>query len=290
MNGLKLLAKGVSHLPLDLRVKAIDKVIEGMSDEQVNELVGENNALGARLINHYLVGSGKQVILNLKDDEWKFLINSSDGKWRPSTNKQYPASSGWEWSYAVPSVQWHIAQSENQYITDQKRAAYDAESEAMGGRPLSEYRDNQVLLRRDHQLRKKDIDRMAGTLHNALGTTTLRRRKLKNGAYQYEVAGEEFDFVNAFSGKTYGEGSERGINNSGAMLIKTLFPELVDLEDVPMAQNEMYKTKRKIYAKKDMSQLGKPFKLNASYIDESTITTEDEVINEANFIDDMFGE
>jgi len=39
-----------------------------------------------------------------------------------------------------------------------------------------------------------------------------------------------------------------------------------------------------------MSQLGKPFKLNASYIDESTITTEDEVINEANFIDDMFGE
>ena len=101
-----------------------------------------------------------------------------------------------------------------------------------------------------------------GGTYNALGETTIRRRKLRKGKYEYQIAGETFDFVQGEKGKggfVYGEHNSRDVSDKGAKIVNTLFPE----HTYTLGSSGGY-----ISSKQSMEDFGTPFRILSRYIGE----------------------
>jgi len=109
-----------------------------------------------------------------------------------------------------------------------------------------------------------DPDFNEGDLYNALGETTIRRRKLRKGKYEYQIAGETFDFIRGEKGKregsdrAYGEQNTRSVSVKGAKIVNTLFPEYTDI--TPLSGGEG------VSSTKTMEDFGTPFRILSKYI------------------------
>jgi hypothetical protein len=221
----------ISKLPLKERKIAVSKLGEKAPDWMLKNLFGEN-WLGAKLMARYVGGSGEDYHLDISKKDWKKLIYVAKhqaakvGGWTPSTNPDFPAEKGWEYVSRVDSGE-------------------------MGSVLVGGYR-----------LKGRGVK--SGDIYNALGETTIRRRKLKKGKYEYQIAGETFDFIRGEKGKggqIYGEYNTRTVSPKGAKIINTLFPEYT-------YASEVYHNKRKanISSKQTMEDFGTPFRILSKYI------------------------
>jgi hypothetical protein len=101
-----------------------------------------------------------------------------------------------------------------------------------------------------------------GDIYNALGETAIRRRPVGRGKYEYQIAGETFDFVEGEKGKggqIYGEYNVRTVSDKGAKIINDLFPEHTYVSRVQGGV---------ISSKQSMEDFGTPFKIKSRYIGE----------------------
>jgi len=103
-------------------------------------------------------------------------------------------------------------------------------------------------------------------IYNALGHTTIRRRPVGRGKYEYQIAGETFDFVEGEKGKggqIYGEYNTRTVSDKGAKIINDLFPEHTYASEV------YYNNQRvNVSSEQSMVDFGTPFRIKSSYIGE----------------------
>ena len=103
-------------------------------------------------------------------------------------------------------------------------------------------------------------------IYNALGHTTIRRRPVGRGKYEYQIAGETFDFVEGEKGKggqIYGEYNVRTVSDKGAKIINDLFPEHTYASEV------YYNNQRvNVSSEQSMVDFGTPFRIKSSYIGE----------------------
>ena len=236
--------KVAQFLPLEQRKKQLNNVMSLLSDEQIAELIQPGlkqpkwvsaqgwgaSVQGARFLAHFLGGEGEPWELDLSDDEWEELINSEPtrysmtkeerelddeglargrdlkGVWKPSTNPKFPHSEGWE------HKQIHV------------QAKYS--------------------LPEDHPRKGLESER-ASSIHDAIGgETSIRRRKLDDGGYEYQIAedfdlttgskeyweeagGERnrFDWYNDASGNIK---STRPLPDNAANMLYQLFPTLME--------------------------------------------------------------
>ena len=107
-----------------------------------------------------------------------------------------------------------------------------------------------------------------GDIYNALGETAIRRRPVGGGKYEYQIAGETFDFVLgerglAKVGGVYGDHNARTVSVKGAKLINDLFPEHT-------YTSEVYNNNQRvnILSKQSMEEFGTPFRILSKYIGE----------------------
>jgi len=115
--------------------------------------------------------------------------------------------------------------------------------------------------------------RIGGEIYNALGETTIRRRKLKKNKYEYQIAGETFDFIRGKKGteggevrgekKIYGDQNTRFVSAKGAEIINTLFPKHTYHAEGLEAGS--YKGGL-ISSEQTMEDFGKPFRILSKYI------------------------
>jgi hypothetical protein len=101
-----------------------------------------------------------------------------------------------------------------------------------------------------------------GDIYNALGETAIRRRPVGRGKYEYQIAGETFDFVQGEKGKggfVYGEHNSRDVSDKGAKIVNTLFPE----HTYTLGSSGGY-----ISSKQSMEDFGTPFRILSRYIGE----------------------
>lgn len=271
MGKLDTLATVASKLPLDARLKLISKTVAAMDDKEIEDLIGEDNAQGAKFMAHYLGGSGEALDVGIKESDWQALIDyAEDGgsiatpiddkrKWKTSKNPNFPASDGWEYMDELNTISTHRK--------DRRR--------------LRELHDAGKLDSRDYTDAMDRYMKIEGRLHNKLGTTTLRRRKLENNTYEYQIAGEKFDFVEGVGGKdamgddgrVYGEKNTRYIKGTGAAIIEKLIPELVRV-------NPSYgDAGATIFSMDTTDKIGKPFDVIGSYIDKRGQKAEDKLID-----------
>ena len=116
-------------------------------------------------------------------------------------------------------------------------------------------------------------------LWDILGSTTIRRKKLKSGDYGYELAGEKFDFVSgedksggdmAYAGGKYFDES-RVVSQQAASILSTLFPEIIS-DELGRAKEDMVwpvnipEGSESIYLE-GLHSVGKQFPLVSRYID-----------------------
>ena len=105
-----------------------------------------------------------------------------------------------------------------------------------------------------------------GDIYNALGETAIRRRPVGRGKYEYQIAGETFDFVEGEKGKggqIYGEYNTRTVSDKGAKIINDLFPEHTYASEV------YYNNQRvNVSSEQSMVDFGTPFRIKSSYIGE----------------------
>ena len=105
-----------------------------------------------------------------------------------------------------------------------------------------------------------------GDIYNALGETAIRRRPVGRGKYEYQIAGETFDFVEGEKGKggqIYGEYNVRTVSDKGAKIINDLFPEHTYASEV------YYNNQRvNVSSEQSMEDFGTPFKIKSRYIGE----------------------
>jgi len=109
-------------------------------------------------------------------------------------------------------------------------------------------------------------------IYNALAETTIRRRKLRKGKYEYQIAGETFDFVRGDGGGggnwdrqvgVYGEDSSRIIPTKGAKIINDLFPEHTQRTTTAYLQRDSLD---RITSLQTMEDFGTPFRILSRYI------------------------
>ena len=111
-----------------------------------------------------------------------------------------------------------------------------------------------------------------GDIYNALGETTIRRRPVGRGKYEYQIAGETFDFIRGDKGwaKKWGRGiygahNARTVSDKGAKLINDLFPEHTYTSEV---YNNNQRVQQEIASKQTMEDFGTPFRILSKYIGE----------------------
>ena len=114
-----------------------------------------------------------------------------------------------------------------------------------------------------------------GDIYNALGETTIRRRPVGRGKYEYQIAGETFDFIRGKKGKgggigrderAYGEYNTRSVSVKGAEIINTLFPKHT-YHDEGGHEGGSYEGGL-ISSEQTMEDFGKPFRILSRYIGE----------------------
>ena len=233
-------AKELKQLPLNERLPAIENMLGGISDDLLSKLVGDRNVHGARMMAHYLGGAGTPMRVKLDDEEWSRLIDLA--------NLKAEESGGWKKS---------------------RNKKYPA-SEGW------EYSDKIVSQMAGMTEMFRDVLTNV-SMHNQIGTTTLRRRRLKDGSYHYKLAGERFDFKRGRSradgqaGNDYGKGKGRSVPFWGQKLMTILLPEL--------AENEAYTIYPAITPKENLNNYGKAFDVVGDFVDERTMNIEDKIIN-----------
>jgi len=221
----------ISKLPLEQRKIAVSKLGEYAPDWVLKNLFGEN-WLGVKLMARYVGGSGEDYHLDISKKDWNKLTNLAKteanrvGGWTPSTNPDFPSEKGWEYVSNVQSARLASRSWDIEYDVSIPIASRD--------------------------------------LYNALGETTIRRRPVGKGKYEYQIADETFDFVQGEKGKggqIYGKYNMRTVSHKGAKIINTLFPEYT-------YASEVYYNKRKanISSEQSMVEFGTPFKVKSRYI------------------------
>ena len=228
-----LTVKQISKLPLEQRKKVVSKLGEYAPDWMLENLFGEN-WLGAKLMARYVGGSGEDYHLDMSEKDWKKLISIAKnqahtvGGWTPSTNRDFPSEKGWEYVSNVQS-------------TRLASRSWDIENDV-------------------------SIPSASRDLYNALGETTIRRRPVGRGKFEYQIAGETFDFVEGEKGKggqIYGEYNTRTVSDKGAKIINDLFPEHTYASEV------YYNNQRvNISSEQSMVEFGTPFRILSRYIGE----------------------
>jgi hypothetical protein len=222
----------ISKLPLEQRKIVVSKLGEKAPEWMLKKLFGEN-WLGAKLMARYIGGSGEDYHLDISKKDWNKLTNLAKtqanrvGGWTPSTNPDFPSEKGWEYVSNVQSTRLASRSWDIEYDVSIPSASRD--------------------------------------LYNALGETTIRRRPVGKGKYEYQIAGETFDFVEGKEGKggqRYGAFSSRTVSPKGAKIINTLFPEYTYASQEFLGD----KSKAEIWSEQNMVEFGTPFKVKSRYI------------------------
>jgi len=217
----------ISKLPLKERKKVVSKLGEKSPDWMLKNLFGED-WLGAKLMARYVGGSGEDYHLDISKKDWNKLTSLAKnqahtvGGWTPSTNPDFPSEKGWEYVSGVQS-------------TRLASRSWDIENDV-------------------------SIPSASRDLYNALGETAIRRRPVGGGKYEYQIAGETFDFVQGEKGKggeIYGQFNARNVSDKGAEIVNTLFPEHTYTSRV----SDGY-----ITSKQTMEDFGTPFRILSRYI------------------------
>ena len=113
-----------------------------------------------------------------------------------------------------------------------------------------------------------------GGIYNALGETTIRRRPVGRGKYEYQIAGETFDFVRGDAGGlrgAYGRASSRIIPTEGAKILNTLFPEHTTTHEFGGGSVRAATARggeAAITSLQTMADFGTPFRILSRYIGE----------------------
>lgn len=117
----------------------------------------------------------------------------------------------------------------------------------------------------------------AKKLYNIIGnTTTLRRRKIDNGKYEYQIA-EDFDFTRGVGGKDYGR-KARNVPPSIAKLIETVFPEYT--KDYSEGRKKAgFPDIGRIATTEKLATKGVPVPIKSSYIHNTNRNTEDNLVD-----------
>lgn len=193
---LSIAVKAAKHLPSELKQAAIGPILDRMSDEVLGSLVHSDNIQGARFTGSFLQGKGKPRELPISDANWEQLLKSPMTRaWRKTHYKN-------NWGYTSLHTEekgWEVKQI----------APFTGSLDKDDEREPPGYYD----------------------LYNVLGQhTTIARRPLKNGGYEYKIA-EDFDF---HKGTRKGEGfaSSRGVNTAAQEMLLELFPDLLYSEGV----------------------------------------------------------
>ena len=252
-NVFNVMEKAADAIGVDF--SKIGEDITGMSIEQISKLplkerkiavskLGEKapdwmlknlfgeNWLGAKLMARYVGGSGEDYHLDISKKDWKELISIA--------KDEADIVGGW-----TPST--------NPNFPAEKGWEY-------------------VRYVQSGLMQKGSDGTNFSHIYNALGETTIRRRKLKKGKYEYQIAGETFDFIRGEKGKgggvgrderIYGEYNTRTVSDKGAKIINDLFPEHT-------YTSEVYNNNQRvnITSKQSMEEFGTPFRIKSRYIGE----------------------
>jgi|TARA_Y100000310_G_scaffold154171_1_gene153747 hypothetical protein len=276
-----------SGLPLSFRKQALNKAMNLLNDEQIGFLLGKEKGAtgtvqGARFLAHFLGGGGEPWKAEISDEEWEDIIEGAPtqysmtkeeveqwkqgedaygtrfkGVWKPSTNPKFPHSEGWEHKQINMSLTGSRKAHEGSWTRERKKE-----------------------------------------LHDILGSeTSIRRRKLDGGGYEYQIA-EDFDLTagrkeyweerleqedldlglpigttlskGAWSGKL---ASTRTMSKSSAEMIKAMFPEFIETTVTPSDSSHYPAAMKKsieenissIYTREALAEAGTPFPIMSSY-------------------------
>ena len=252
-NVFNVMEKAADAIGVDF--SKIGEDITGMSIEQISKLplkerkiavskLGEKapdwmlknlfgeNWLGAKLMARYVGGSGEDYHLDISKKDWKELISIA--------KDEADIVGGW-----TPST--------NPNFPAEKGWEY-------------------VRYVQSGLMQKGSDGTNFSHIYNALGETTIRRRKLKKGKYEYQIAGETFDFIRGDNGEAsirgrdvlgrgiYGAHNARTVSDKGAKLINDLFPE--------HTSSIVYggSGRAEISSKQTMEDFGTPFRILSKYI------------------------
>ena len=195
---LESLSKTSRSLPLEARKKMLPLIMDRLESTGVLKyLVGKELSQASMFMAEFLSGSGKPRNLYISEKDWIEMINShSEGKWTPSTNPKFHSKKGWEWKQIEPR-----------------------------------YVNHEII----NQMQPKNEASISGDLCNVLGSrTTLRRRPLGKGRYEYQIA-EDFDLSHGTSKSgeaKYTSGFERTLPKNVGNLIRSVFPEYIEEKPV----------------------------------------------------------
>ena len=117
----------------------------------------------------------------------------------------------------------------------------------------------------------------AKKLYNIIGnTTTLRRRKIDNGKYEYQIA-EDFDFTRGVGGEDFGR-KARNVPPSIAKLIETVFPEYT--KDYSEGRKKAgFPDIGRIATTEKLATKGVPVPIKSSYIHSTNRNMEDNLVD-----------
>jgi len=223
-----LTVEQISKLPLEQRKKVVSKLGEYAPDWMLKNLFGEN-WLGAKLMARYVGGSGEDYHLDMSESSWKELISIAKAE-AYGAGKSIVTDGRW-----TPSTNPDFPSEEGwEYVSGV----------------------NSGLMQEEY-----------GDIYNALGETTIRRRPVGRGKYEYQIAGETFDFVRGKKARDesreYGEYNTRTVSDKGAKIINDLFPEHTYASEV------YYNNQRvNISSEQSMVEFGTPFRILSRYIGE----------------------
>ena len=199
---LTTLAGTSKYLPLKTRQKMLPGVVGKLHKAGLlSELTGENLSQAAVYMAHFLGGSGNPLELEISDDQWKALIKTAD----QGTQTVYPGD-GTEVEKKNP---WTPSTN-------------------------PEYHGDQGWEWKQINVGETDEFHWSKPLYNILGSvTTLRRRKIDDNKYEYQIA-EDFDVIEGVKGVGRGgtdyseHHSTRRIPIGVARLITAVFPEYTE--------------------------------------------------------------
>lgn len=204
---LTKLAGTTKHLPLETRQKMLPGIVKQLHKTgMLSKLTGENLSQSAVYMAAFLGGSGDPLELDISDKEWRALINKADEPVRQSDYINRAADKPGTTSYNNP---WRSSTN-------------------------PEYHGDQGWEWKQINVGETDEFHWSKPLYNILGSvTTLRRRKIDDNKYEYQIA-EDFDVIEGVKGVGRGgtdyseHHSTRRIPIGVARLITAVFPEYTE--------------------------------------------------------------
>jgi hypothetical protein len=213
---LTKLAGTTKHLPLETRQKMLPGIVKQLHKTgMLSKLTGENLSQSAVYMTQFLGGSGEPLELEISDKEWKALIKKAD-------ETEIRAGSGIRLKTFNPQ-RTMFPEKIGRNIPNPWKSSTNPE-----------YHGDQGWEWKQIEISKVNEFHWSKPLYNIIGhVTTLRRRKIDDNKYEYQIA-EDFDVIEGAKGIGRG-GTDyskrkptRRIPHGVAKIIEAVFPEYTE--------------------------------------------------------------